>query len=188
MRQYYFITIILIILTTPFFACDNNAAKKLHESNKVKAPLGIEVSSDKQVQGEILHGIALITDEQFKRDLLEYLAFDERLDYINIYRYLSKEYLKKYFPNIKNAEEYKKDMENSSERSALKYLEITKWTKLKKNHYEVKLILEENSEGEMMKVKALYFFVNENGKWKYDSEKLISYLYYERGDKTWKDY
>ena len=182
MRDYVFITIILIIFATPFFACDNKTNEKLQENN--------EVNADKQVQGEIC-GVELITDEQFKRELLEYLAFVEKLDYINIYSYLSKDFLKKFknhFPTINNAEEYKNFMENKSERGTPKYLEITKWRESKKDEYEVELIFETNAEGEMVKIEALYYFVNENGKWKFNNRKLMSYLYLERGDKTWKAY
>lgn len=120
-------------------------------------------------------GSEVITDKQFKKTLLEYLALDEKLDYVKIYEYKSKNYLKRHFPNIKNAEEYKNDMRNTSERSAPKYLEIINWKKVNDSRYEVELIFEGMGEGELLKIKTRYYFIKENGKWKYDGLDIGNY-------------
>ena len=160
MRHYFFIAMIAIVITISFFACDNNESKNLHESNKAREIPGTE----------------LITDKQFRSELLEYLSLNEKLDYFNKYSYLSEGYLKKHFPHVKNAAEYYSAMYDS-ESGPPKYLEITEWRQSKKNEYEVELIFETNAEGRMVKIKALYYFVNENGKWKFDDWESLNYEY-----------
>lgn len=113
-------------------------------------------------------GIEKIKDSDFKRDLLKYLTLREQLDYENLYYFLSKSHLKKYFKNIKNANEYSRYMKNNSEVSEIKYLEICT-INYEESKYKVELIFESFSEGINARIKTSYFFIKEDGRWKYDT-------------------
>lgn len=118
-------------------------------------------------------GSELITDQEFKKDLLEYLALDEKLDYENIYNYKSKGYLKRHFPNIKNAKEYSDEMKNTSERMPSEYLKIVRWNKLNDGKYGVELVSKTLCEGILTEITEIFYFVNEDGKWKFNGLEQI---------------
>jgi len=120
-------------------------------------------------------GLEIVSDIKFKKTMLLYLSADEKLDYEKMYRYLSKDYLEKHFPGIKNAKDYSELMKNKSESSKAKYLEITSCKQINRDQYEVGLIFETHGEGVKMKIKTIYYFLNENGNWKYNGMDVTNY-------------
>lgn len=120
-------------------------------------------------------GLELIKDKQFRKWLLEFFSRREELNYEANYEYLSAGFLKRYFSHILDAQGYKIHMENISEVSALKYLEVTKWVKVNNLEYEIELIFRANSEGVVGKYQTTYRFIKEEGKWKYDGLDSDSY-------------
>lgn len=122
---------------------------------------------------ENLVGINKIDDGIFRSFLITYLTYDSKLDYENIYYCLSEGYLKKYFPNVNNANEYKVYKQNYSERKEPEYLEIISWNKIEEDYYYVDLVSKTNAEGILIKITERYFFVKTDNQWKYDGLKRI---------------
>ncbi len=135
-----------------------------------------------------IHGSELISDIKFKETVLHYLYYELKLDYINIYSYLSNNYLtqlRKFAPKvikdarITNAIEYKNFM-NSSELTYIDFEQITSYKEINKNNYQVGIIYLVNSEGENYKINSYYYFVKENNEWKFDHFKDIEKVHYNR--------
>jgi hypothetical protein len=125
------------------------------------------------IKGFTVKGMDQISDPEFKKMLSQYLFLDEKFSYKQLYDFYSKEYLKKYFPNIKNADEYALRMENS-EVSELKYTGITQ-VRYQENQYEVDIVFNAMSEGERQLIKTTYFFIKENNEWKYNGLDIKNY-------------
>lgn len=115
-----------------------------------------------------LIGLDKISDIELKNSLVKYLYYESILDYENVYKYLSKNFLQEHFPDIKNAKEYKNEMVNTSEALETDYLQLIDHKKLKNDLYQVDLILETNIEGSIEKIKMRYYFVFEKDIWKYN--------------------
>ncbi|MFC1501440.1 hypothetical protein ACFL58_03200 [Elusimicrobiota bacterium] len=114
-----------------------------------------------------LKGIDLIKDEKLKKQVIEYLTFEAVKDYQNIYKYLSVEYLKQYFPGVKNSGDYKNAMSDSTVME-IYYLEVLSCTRLSENKYKIKVEYETLEEGSLLRNRNSYYFILENGVWKYD--------------------
>jgi hypothetical protein len=156
-----FMLIFLLIVLNIIATCVNlNSADNQTKSNIIK---------DNELF--TIKGLDQISDPEFKKALSQYLFLNEKNDYKQLYNFLSKEFLKEYFPNIKNADEYAIRIENISEVSEFKYLEITK-IQYQNNQYKVDIIVSGMAEGEMKKVKTTYFFIKENTGWKYNGRDL----------------
>ena len=117
-----------------------------------------------------LKGINMVKDGRFKDQFLSFLELDSKLKYEELYYYFSTNYLERLFllRDINSALEYKNDMEEYSDRTECKYLEILNVQMIAKEKYQVDLTLKTNLEGQMTLIKKRYFFVKEGVEWKYD--------------------
>jgi hypothetical protein len=119
-------------------------------------------------------GIELIDDQDLKSSVLKYLQLREDLNYMKLYDCLSKNYLAERFPDINNADQYSNTMNDYSEISMMKYLEIFNVKIVDKDTSRIGIIYESISEEMHYKIKNIYVFVKEGNTWKYDGMDLES--------------
>lgn len=155
--KYTFILLIILCLLMVFLMYYQN-------NDRISLAFSIE---DGEIEEITIKGINLVNDEIFRKQLFEFLHYDSKLDYKNKYYFLSKNYIGRYFPNVKTADHYVKEME---------YAEITERTNfeilncilISENNYQIDLSYDTENEGYLQRMTVRYFFVKENGKWLYD--------------------
>jgi hypothetical protein len=123
-----------------------------------------------------INGIEKITDAGFKKDFLMYLFLSENFDYTNKYFYLSKDYLSKYFPGIKNEKEYETYMSEYNEIGYIKYLKILEVMKISHEKYKVIMLTKSEDEGLEILLKENYYFIYEDNRWKFNDIEVLQYL------------
>ena len=119
-------------------------------------------------------GDNIICDEGFKGEFREILHCMEKLEYKELYNKLSDDYLKKYFPNTTNSAAYERELKETSEVKVIKFVKVVSFRVIAEGEYEVELILSTMSEGEVLTVKTVYYFVKQINGWKFngfDTEK-----------------
>lgn len=92
---------------------------------------------------------------------IDFIYEDSKPDFKKIYPFLSRNYLTKRFPAVKNVQDYLKEMSNA-ERSNAEYIEILKFKRINKARYMVDFSFKTMYEGNLLKVTDRYFFVFEN--------------------------
>lgn len=115
-----------------------------------------------------IKNINLITVEDLKNDFISYITFNESSNYEKIFKYLSKSIIKKYPSKIQNASDYKLHMKKTSERGPIEYTEVFEVVKEKKDMFKIGIIFNTIAEGTPYRIKTFYYFVFEQGNWKYD--------------------
>ena len=124
-----------------------------------------------------IKGISIISDKNFKRELLQYLSLDVKRDYRNIYKYLSSGYISRYYKSVKNANEFERiEAKGGNELVVLDYLNINGFKIINKYKYQVDLIRKDGFEGNEYIKKVRYYFINEKNIWKLDDSALLEDL------------
>jgi hypothetical protein len=152
---------LLIFLFIPFFIMCNIRDNKIHADNQI---------TEEYIQ---IKGTEIITDESFKKDILAFFTFDEKSEDQKSFQYLSKRFLNKYYPNVNTAEDFKNELEKKDRGTPPHYLEILDYQIISTNERMVLLLLDYFSEGIWYKTKNNYFFVHEEGTWKFYRLELV---------------
>lgn len=120
-----------------------------------------------------LKGLDLITDENFKQQMLLILNTIVKRDFKTEYNYLSKSVIKNHCPKVKNADDFIKFMKGISYypdgAGFAEFNEVTKFKIISKQNYQVGFNIKNVSEGTLFDDRATYFFVFEDDKWKIDN-------------------
>lgn len=119
-----------------------------------------------------IKGVEIVTDNNFKKDLCQFLWLDLNRDYKKIYYYLSTKYIEKYYKNIKSADEYYKK-ESRNEVFTLEYIEVTNYKMIDESNCQIDLIRKDGFEGNEFIKEVRYFFIKEKSNWKLNDSDLI---------------
>jgi len=171
------ISIVTFLLLLPSLAISaqknsgDKATKSKFDISKIKYPISEKCKA-------ILKDDLSLRSALFKWLYYTSCGKGKSQDYQNMYFMLSQEYLGKYFPHIKSAPAYEKEMEDRSEIYHTVYLLVEDVEYIKNDIVKIKLIFESGNEGVLQKMEKIIFFKKEKGSWKYngidvDSLKVI---------------
>ncbi len=156
---------------------ENVTTNKVSQNSSQKSQGTIDAQQDNKnnqnEQVKQIKGISLVTDKEFQNRLIQFMKLDIEQNYKEIYsKYLSKGYLKKYYIDVKNADEYEKS-KDESQLFAIEFLEITYFRILRSDKYQVDLTRKDGYEGDEIIKKVKYLFIKENNQWEIDDSGLI---------------
>ncbi|NLW48217.1 MAG: hypothetical protein GXY86_12900 [Firmicutes bacterium] len=168
-RMVYIILAFSLLIFISLFIINSNKDAAL----SLNGDSGNEVVSNEiydQIKSELKHleGLELITDEEFRRDLLIFMNADEK----NLFYCLSKRNLQENYSGVTNVEEYEKKLKErdiKADRTPYVFLEILGFKKLTNKKYQVDVLVKTSSEGIHYKMKNRYIFVKEDRGWMYDT-------------------
>lgn len=151
-RKYYILVVSLVFI----IGCTKNIKKQ--ENAEISPPVVTSIP-----------GIDKIQDRELK-DV--FLNFNKTENLKEEYKYLSKNYLEEFYPDISNAEEYEQYLNSVNEDPVeSKLIEIVDCKKIDENTYHIDIITEgqDNSGSDILtKVKTRSIFIKEDGSWKYE--------------------
>ena len=147
---------ILAISLVFIFGCTNNVKKQ------EKAEVSTTVVT-------LVPGIDKIQDQELKKVFLDFKNSESPKDE---YKYLSKNYLEEFYPDITNAQEYEKYLNSVNEDPVeSKLTGVVDCKKINENTYHIDIVTEgQDSPGSdlITKVRTRSIFIKENGTWKYE--------------------